>query len=68
MELVFASIVFGSYQKYIPYYIYSINLTHPSAGFKFFIESDLDDKISKILEKLKRTIFNLRLLKSNILA
>lgn len=63
MDLVFVSIVFGNYQKYIPYYIYSIKMTHPSAGIKIFIESDLDDKISQILEKLKRNGFQFEIIK-----
>lgn len=57
MELVFASIVFGSYQKFIPYYIYSINVTHPSAAIKIFVETALNEKISRVLKILQRNNF-----------
>lgn len=54
MELVFSSFVFGSYQKYIPYYIYSIWKTHPDSFVKIFIEKDLELNIYEILEYLKK--------------
>ncbi|MDX1774834.1 hypothetical protein [Oceanihabitans sediminis] len=53
MSLVFSSFVFGSYQKYIPYYIYSICKTHPRAHVKIFIEKPLEQDISKVLDYLK---------------
>lgn len=52
MELVFSSFVFGSYQKYIPYYIYSIWKTHPDSFVKIFIENKLESKITTALEYL----------------
>jgi len=54
MELVFSSFVFGSYQKYIPYYIYSIWKTHPNGFVKIFIENKLESKIFKSLEYLNQ--------------
>lgn len=54
MKLVFSSFVFGSYQKYIPYYIYSIWKTQPNCFVKIFIESSLESNIYETLEYLKR--------------
>lgn len=52
--ICFSSFVFGSYEKYIPYYIYSIWKTHPNAFIKVFIEKPLTPKIFEVLECLKR--------------
>lgn len=53
MELVFSSFVFGSYQKYIPYYIYSIWKTHSNSFIKIFIEKPFELNILDTLEYLK---------------
>lgn len=53
MVLCFSSFVFGNYQKYIPYYIYSISKTYPESFTKIIIEGKLNDSIKKILETLK---------------
>lgn len=57
MDLVFSSFVFGSYQKYIPYYIYSICRTHPDSFTKVFIEKNLEPNIQKSLSYLKNQGF-----------
>lgn len=51
--LCFSSFVFGSYQKYIPYYIYSIWKTYPDSYIKIFIEKNLEFNILKTLVYLK---------------
>ena len=51
--LCFSSFVFGSYQKYIPYYIYSIWKTHPDSYIKIFSETSLDPTIEEVLEFFK---------------
>lgn len=57
MSLVFSSFVFGSYQKYIPYYIYSIRKTHPNSYVKVFIEKALEVNIYKTLKFLNENNF-----------
>lgn len=52
-NLCFSSFVFGSYQKYIPYYIFSIARTYPGCFVKIFIETSLDDSIKKALRILR---------------
>lgn len=54
-SLCFSSFVFGSYQKYIPYYIYSIWKTYPTAFIKIFIEESLDSNINAVLNTLKES-------------
>lgn len=56
-SLCFSSFVFGNYQKYIPYYLYSIWKTHPNSYVKIFIEKTLEPNIQKILEYLKERGF-----------
>ena len=51
--LCFSSFGFGSYQKYIPYYIFSIWKTHPDSAIKIFIEKPLESNIEKTLTYLK---------------
>lgn len=51
--LCFSSFVFGSYQKYIPYYIYSIWKTHADSYIKIFIEKTLEPNIQEVLEFFK---------------
>ncbi|RBP27162.1 hypothetical protein DFR65_1104 [Oceanihabitans sediminis] len=53
MSLVFSSFVFGGYQKYIPYYIYSIWKTHPNSYIKVFTDKALEVNIYKTLKFLK---------------
>jgi hypothetical protein len=51
----FSSFVFGSYQKYIPYYIYSIWKIYPTAFIKIFIEKSLDSNINAVLKTLNES-------------
>lgn len=53
MNLVFSSFVFGSYQKYIPYYIYSVWKTHPESYVKIFTDKKLEINIEETLTYLK---------------
>src|SRR5690625_4760643 len=52
-KLCFATFVFGSYQKYIPYYIYSISKTYPESVIKIFIDGSLKKEISEALILIK---------------
>lgn len=53
-KLCFATFVFGSYDKYIPYYIYSIWKTHPNSFVKIFIETNLESHIYETLKYLNK--------------
>lgn len=57
-SLCFSSFVFGSYQKYIPYYIYSIWKTYPNAFSKIFIETELNNDINEVLNYLRNNNVN----------
>lgn len=53
----FASFVFGSYEKYIPFYIYSISKSYPEAFVKIFTEDDLSENVKKSLDFLMKSGF-----------
>lgn len=53
----FSSFVFGNYQKYIPYYIYSISKIYPTAFIKIFLEKSLQGNIKKVLEMFQKKGF-----------
>lgn len=57
-SLCFASFVFGSYEKYIPYYIYSIGKSYPEAIVKIFIEEKLSDNVQESLKLLNENGFS----------
>lgn len=52
-KLCFSSFVFGKYQKFIPYYIYSIGQTYPKSYIKIFVDSSLEAHIHRALQILK---------------
>lgn len=52
----FAVYVFGSYEKYIPYYIYFINLNYPEVDILIFYQDTLSDNIKKALKGLDNYI------------
>ncbi|NMH25328.1 hypothetical protein [Flavobacterium solisilvae] len=56
-KLCFTTFIFGSYQKYIPYYIYSIGRTYPEAYVKVFIDKSLNNKVLKCLDTIKTNGF-----------
>src|SRR5690554_5334885 len=63
--LCFSSFVFGKYQKYIPYYIYSIWRNYPDSNIKIFIETQLDKNIAEAINlfndlKVKYEIIELK--------
>lgn len=64
-SLCFTTFVFGSYQKYIPYYIYSIGKTYPSAGIKILIKEELSPKIQLALNLLAKYDFQFEIISSN---
>lgn len=53
-KLCFSSIVFGAYQKYIPYYVYSISKTYPESYAKVFVETSLDSATKSAIDWLQR--------------
>lgn len=55
MKVCFTSFVFGNYQKYIPFYIYSIARTYPNAYVRVFYDGFLENKINDILLELKKS-------------
>lgn len=55
-NLCFSTFVFGTYQKYIPYYIYSIAKTYPESFTKVIIEDKLDLNIFEVLNLIKKKI------------
>ncbi|MGB1308737.1 MAG: hypothetical protein ACPG6B_07490 [Oceanihabitans sp.] len=66
-SLCFASFVFGNYQKYIPYYIYSIRKTYPLSFVKIFVEKELDFNIKSALQVLQENnITNFEIVKVDI--
>ncbi|MDC8000096.1 hypothetical protein POV26_03540 [Aequorivita todarodis] len=69
-SLCFSSFVFGSYTKYIPYYIFSINKNYPDAFIKIFVYQHIDSKVKeaiKIMSDHKITNFEIIPLEKNIL-
>lgn len=54
-ELCFSSFVFGSYQKYIPYYIYSISKVYPQAFVKVFVDEDVEKKVKESLALIEKS-------------
>lgn len=55
MKLVFSTFVFGNYQKYIPYYIYSVHKTQPNSYVKIFVEKPIDSRIQFALDFLNHS-------------
>lgn len=51
-KICFTTFVFGTYQKYIPYYIYSVLNTYPDAFVKIFIDSSLQENVEKSLQEM----------------
>jgi hypothetical protein len=69
-SICFSSFVFGSYSKYIPYYIFSINKNYPDAFIKIFVDKYLDSKVKeaiKVIRDHKITNFEIITLERNIL-
>lgn len=57
-EICFTSFVFGSYQKYIPYYIFSVLTTYPNAYVKLFIVEPICSKVDLILRQMSKDGFD----------
>jgi hypothetical protein len=57
-NLCFSTFVFGTYQKYIPYYIYSIARTYPEAYVKIIVDGFISPHITQVLEILKKQQIN----------
>ncbi len=49
----FVVYVFGNYDKYIPYYIYFINLNYPNDDILIFCQDKVSESVSKALVGLK---------------
>ncbi len=45
--------VFGTYQRYIPYFLYSIYKAYPSYYVKIFVEDELEKPVNAAIELLK---------------
>lgn len=54
--LCFSSFVFGSYQKYIPYYVHSINKAYPKVDIIIFYLEELSLDIKSFLKDFKNVI------------
>lgn len=54
--LCFSSFVFGSYQKYIPYYVHSINMAYPKVDIVIFYLEELSLDIKLFLKDFKNVI------------
>lgn len=52
-NICITSFVFGSYQAFIPIFIYSIGRAYPTYDTKIYLTEKLDSKILGLLEKLK---------------
>lgn len=57
-KLCFSTFVFGSYQKYIPYYIYSIVKTYPDAVVKVIVDGELETGLKKSIAILRSNGFS----------
>lgn len=53
--LCFSCVVFGDYQNYIPFYIYSALKVYPDAWCKIFVDQELDKPIADSLDLLIRS-------------
>jgi hypothetical protein len=61
MKNAFSCFVFGSYQKFIPYYIFGINQNYENIDIIIFYEKTLNTDIKKyILEK--KMLFYMKIL------
>lgn len=52
--LCFTTYVFGAYQRYIPYYIYSIGKIYPEIHTKIFVDRGIDDNVEHALSIIKK--------------
>jgi hypothetical protein len=48
-RLCFCSFVFGSYQRFVPYYVYSIHRTYPDAQIKIFLADPLETRVKEAI-------------------
>jgi hypothetical protein len=56
--LCFSCVVFGDYQKYIPFYIYSALKVYPDAYCKIFVDRVLDKPVADSLDLLSKNVIN----------
>lgn len=52
-KFCFSTFVFGRYQKFIPFYVYSIVKTYPNADIKIFTDMPIEGQVNKSLEIIK---------------
>jgi hypothetical protein len=56
-SICFTTFVFGCYQKFIPYYIYSTSKLYPEAFVKIFVEDKLEKNVLEALEIISNSGF-----------
>lgn len=65
-SLCFTTFVFGKYQKFIPYYIYTISKAYPENTYvKIFIEDKLNNNILQALDIIKKKYCNFEIIECN---
>ena len=52
-SLCIVSYVFGAYSLYIPYFLYSIGKSYPEYYTKIYVEGELPNSVSKVLDRIK---------------
>lgn len=58
MKTAFSSFVFGSYERFIPFYIYSINKTYPESDIVIFYQGELSEPILKVIKNYPKVILH----------
>ena len=53
-SICITSYVFGSYQSYIPYFVYSIGRAYPDYFAKIYVEGDLFPEVSSLMNRIRQ--------------
>tara|TARA_R100001369_G_scaffold87750_1_gene123524 strand:- start:439 stop:1365 length:927 start_codon:yes stop_codon:yes gene_type:complete len=56
MKTAFSAFIYGNYEKYIPYYVYTINKTYPKVDIVLFYLEELSLDIKSFLKPFKNVI------------
>lgn len=54
MKTAFSAFVFGDYEKFIPFYVYSIHKNYPDSDIIIFYHSNLSSHLKESLKRYKQ--------------
>jgi len=55
-DLCFTTLVFGGYQRYVPYYVYSALRSYPSSWVRVFVEAPVDEGCLAALQAIRQQL------------